>query len=329
MVATSVFVNSSVFRNCSSNSDGGGCGPTASFTAQRRCRASSQAQDSEFLTPPFRRVRRHSVYARVFFSVSGTSFTDVSSTRNGGCVAIGNAGNYNGVMSQGQGFALVTNTVFTNCRAQNAMAWMANRNFCASPRGLDAACDAHPHPHPRPRLAHRITAAFLRRPDLADSYLILGGAIACSNDINVTSSTFRGCSASSAGGSLFSMRSLIISDCVFENSTSGSFGGAGAIGNFKATPGVLSVARTRVVDTHADIDGGAFFSENDIDVAYSTFTRVSAGRNGGAVFGYRQVKEAAEMPTPPSARFFTCRLRLTPRTRRRASALPAAASSPS
>lgn len=90
------------------------------------------------------------------------------------------------------------------------------------------------------------------------------------------------------------MRSLVVSDSVFVNSTSGSFGGTGAAGNFVATPGDIIVTRTSVTDSHAAIDGGAFFSENNLYVTDSTFLRVSASRSGGAVFSYRQASGSRE-----------------------------------
>lgn len=86
------------------------------------------------------------------------------------------------------------------------------------------------------------------------------------------------------------MRSLFVTDSVFVNSTSGSFGGVGAVGNYQGTPGDIIVARTVVTDARADIDGGAFFSENNLYVTDSTFERVSARRSGGAVFSYRQAR---------------------------------------
>lgn len=153
----------------------------------------------------------------------------------------------------------VTRCSFTNCVAQNAVAWMATRNFY--------------------------------------SFLILGGAICSSLDMVVQSSVFRHCHASAAGGALFSMRSLSVSDSSFFNTSSGSFGGTGAAGNFQATPGDITVNRTNVTLSSAALDGGAFFAENNLFIQESRFLDVSADRSGGALFSYRQVGQAGQPST--------------------------------
>lgn len=127
------------------------------------------------------------------------------------------------------------------------------------------------------------------------SFAVVGGAVYTNGDLEVYGCDFSSCRASSSGGALFAHRTLTVTNSTFRNTSSGSFGGAGAVGNFLATPGDIVLIGVSVEGSTATLDGGAFYSENNIYVADSNFTSVSAGRNGGAIFGYRQSDKG---PTP-------------------------------
>lgn len=145
--------------------------------------------------------------------------------------------------------AVIDNTSFVNAVADSAVAWMSSQNFY--------------------------------------SFAVVGGAVYTVSDMEVSGSSFDSCRARSSGGALFSLRSLTVTSSTFRNTTSGSFGGVGAVGNFAATPGDVVVIRVSVDGAAATLDGGAFYSENNIYVSESNFTATTAGRNGGAIFGYR------------------------------------------
>lgn len=190
------------------------------------------------------------LHALFLLLAENSTFEDGLARRNGGCISGGSA-IFGGVSAPGgQTPVSIRGCRFRNCVARSSIAWIGNRNFY--------------------------------------SFIVVGGAVVSSLDVAVADSAFQDCSASSAGGAIYSLRSLTILRCAFFNTSSGSFGGVAAASNFLATPGNVAVTNSSVRLSRAELDGGAFYSENDVVVHGCTFEDVSASRSGGAVFSYRQ-----------------------------------------